>query len=417
MPDDIALFTQWFRDAVVLLNGLRLAFLGGKWVLARGQHHIPTYPTPKALRSAILRGDVAAGDRIRIRGYVSRYAHLVKPVSYLSSCTDIASAVRLKGKIPRAIVLGNWKATQLPVSCLPPTQSHKRRLSTLFLYSTAFTGFVYRQSLIPGDNLTTMKLGGDAILCPRVAIPEQAWPVPILVDTEEPGLPVETKVEVTATLQQLPAEILRDLEPIYKSHFQVDYLGNFLRLETERILSHGLYVEPAESDVKVLKAADFTHRMIVYVEGHFENVADDPAISDAIAKLMPVHPALGAGSWSFSGQPEVEGRRMSATPDGLHVFVKPPAIVGLHGETSPAHGLTDIHKKLAAAYRGVRTSGAQALSDWSTGQQPRLALDFVYDYARQWDFDDKGIWESSRAERIVSEDPGFRDTKRWLKNE
>jgi hypothetical protein len=418
MVIETGVFLQHFRDAVTLLNGLRLAWLGGSRIFRPGQRTIPKFPTPKALRNAILRGDIAAGDKVAVKGYLSRYAHLVKPVSYLNSTTDIVRTVKLRQRIPNAIVSASWQASQLPVSCLPVTQTEEEKLNTLFLYPTSFTGFLYKQALDPKDELIGFTMGGDrgdAILRPRIAIPEQAWPIPVLVRAGKPGVPTEVKVELTVTAEELPSEILSKLEPIYKSHFQVDLLSNFLLLGRERVLSHCLYLDPSESEVRITKKADLTHRMVLYVEGHFENMADDLAVSDAIASIIPVHPALGGGSLTFHGGPQVQGRRMSATPEGLHIFIKPPAVVGLYGETSPSHGLGNVHKMLVSQYQALAREGPARLAQWSTGRQPRLQLDFTYDYARQWDFDTDGIWESTRAAQIITEDAGFEDTKRWLK--
>src|SRR5215211_1592118 len=61
---------------------------------------IERYATPHALHRAIVRGEVLVGQTVRVTGYISRYAHLYRPISFVNH-----QVVLERGK-PRTISVG-----------------------------------------------------------------------------------------------------------------------------------------------------------------------------------------------------------------------------------------------------------------------------------------------------------------------
>lgn len=113
--------------AVLLINETVRLLSAARGLFTTAQKHarlalLQRFATPRALQRALLRGEVNLGTTVRVDGYLSRYAHLVRPISYLNVQLDaelmVSMAERhgLTGGV--GLVMAN-RAAQNPISTLP----------------------------------------------------------------------------------------------------------------------------------------------------------------------------------------------------------------------------------------------------------------------------------------------------------
>jgi hypothetical protein len=408
----------WKAIALLLTDLRRLVEQGKQVIISRIREATrKTLPSPRALKAALLRGDVTVGDVVRLRGYISRYCQIILPVSYLNSRIDMRETKRVLERAelrsPGAKAVGtSWAASQLPVTAFPRLKVGNDEVCCLFLYASGFQGFLYSTALDSGDRLNSLRLPG--ISQPRVRIPEHAWPVPVLMAPPMAQLCAEKKVELQAVLQELPSELLEHFRVVYNTHYQRQYLSQFVMLQTSvpRIVCLTAFDDDAIRDIS---DEDYTKVMAIYAEGHVEGTEVTEKLMDDLIGVLP-RAEFDMGPWTFTNGSNW-GWRMAATSDDINVFVKPPGVVGFYAQTSRAQPIESVHAALSRTYRQFDEAVQQRMRVGSGGSAPSLHLDYLYDYERQWDFDPQGMWQSQHAYELLRAQPDLDATKRWLRGE
>ncbi len=317
-------------------------------------------------------------------------------------------------------------ASQNAISSLPAFRIGEHQVRCLFLYSSAHDRFLYSRPQHKDDDLKTLQIPP---LEPRIAIPEHAWPVPVLLPTETALAIAERRVRLTAVVRELPLELSQRFQTLYAKHVDKRTLSNFMLLPGEPSLSYCLSLLPEDQDTGFnheATNASPVDRSLLYVEGHVEG---DSVSLDMIAEALHL-PELGYFSQqSFTetaavfpvllkldARPSaVEGERyrVLAGPDDVTINLKAPNIFGFYAETTPARNLSARVQDLASIWS--RLDDGVASTATKLGRPMQLALDFLFDFDRQAMFDTKGVLTSDRALQALHEDDELRSTADWLR--
>jgi hypothetical protein len=418
--------------AVTLINGvLRLlstarALFGaarGTWTRARHQR----FATPRALQRALVRREAEIGDTVEVEGYLSRYAHLYRPISFLNARLDVermaSDTARLSRQGKQVVMTAAWLAAQNPIASLPPFTLGDRPIRCLFLYPSSHDSFLYHEAADKEDELHSLRL--PRVYEPRVAIPGDAWPIPLLMCADESLMVAERKITLVATIRELPHALAERFARLYSTHYDRRVLSNFLLLPLDPSPSICLSALPEDKDTgvrekKTLSAAD---RSVLYVEGHVEGAGDSHVV-DLMGQALPLDPRAGPVTVGNQGNVRVavgpkpesgrEEYRMLAAREDISVMIKAPNIIGFYGETTPTRDLmrrTSDLAELVSAFRAQLTHVAE-----ERGLPLSLSIDFLYDFERQPLFEPGGILSSEAALRALRGDEELEKAREWLRS-
>lgn len=419
---------------VTLINGVLKLLSAGRGLFGAARStwrraRLERFATPRALQRALVRREADIGQTVQVEGYLSRYAHLYRPISFLNARLDaerIASdAARLSQPGRQLVRAVAWLATQNPVASLPPFNLEDRAIRCLFLYPGSHDSFLYRGGIDKEDNLRSIRIPN--VYEPRVAIPDDAWPIPLLVSADE-GLNIaERKVSLVATIRQLPQPLADRFSALYAAHYDRRVLSNFLLPSVDPSLSICLSVLPEDKDTglrdeKALRAAD---RSVLYVEGHVEGAGESNVV-DLITQALPLDLRVaqltlqsgrsqGGVRMAVGARPtnQEAGYRMLAARDDISAMIKAPNIVGFYAETTPAKDVVRRTGDLVEAISAFRTQLAPAADERSLPLS--LSIDFLYDFERQPQFEPGGILSSEAALAALRGDQELEQAREWLR--
>lgn len=381
--------------------------------------HMPGQRTIKLnltteLKEAISSGDLVYGDKVKIDGYLSKYAHMVLPASFIDSVYDTRRAQKLKERRPNDTLLGVWKAAQIPISSLRPLSTKEGVLSCAFLYSKYFTGFLYNQPVDPEDKLRGVRVSNPPNYAPRVRIPEYSRPIPVIFYDNKYSSLLDHYVEIEARVQPIPKEFMPDLHIIYNTHFDRGMLSLFFDLSSDNLISYCLSLCDPDTGVKQRYKKTLTNRLVLYAEGHVQADTVDDNLVTVIHESIPLHkaPAL-----HFSvGEEQGNVHPVMFVPDDeLFAFYKPPLSVGFYVQTSDQFPFALQHKRLSEHYTLFKTNIEEHFKSLDQNSRPQFKLDFLYDFSRAWDFDSAGVLDSKVAYDVIKGDQSLQDTRNWLR--
>ncbi|WP_078428803.1 hypothetical protein [Alkalihalobacterium alkalinitrilicum] len=145
------------------------------------------------------------GDFVKIDGILLEYAHLYRPITYVTSLPKSPKPTIKNGKLVYAM---NFEPFQLPVSKVPKMKltngNEKFRLA--FLYPTDFKSFIYT-----GENTLTYSsdLGGKSK--PNFTIPNSAKAIPLIISDEDAINYSQQRVEVVGRVSKLDENVTAHL--------------------------------------------------------------------------------------------------------------------------------------------------------------------------------------------------------------
>lgn len=369
------------------------------------------------IKEAISSGDLVYGDKIKIEGYLSKYAHIVLPASFMNSVYDSRRAQKIQEKRPSGILLGVWKAAQIPISSLQPLSTEEGKLFCAFLYSKHFGGFLYNQPVDPKDTLRGFQMSVPPKHTPRVKIPEYSRPIPVVFYEDQYSSLLDHYVELEARVQPVPKEFMPDLHTIYGTHFDKDFLSLFLDLSTERLINYSLSVCDPDTEIKQQGKQSLANRLVLYVEGHVEVNRFDKNLINVIRESVPLQVAPALTVVRGGMEQETIERVMFVPDDELFAFYKPPFAIGFYAQTSDKFPFYVQHKRLTKHYNLFKESLNERCKALESSLQPTFKLDFLYDFSRAWDFDSAGVLDSKIAYEILKGDPSLQNIKNWLRGE
>jgi hypothetical protein len=335
-------------------------------------------------------------------------------MSFLNSRLDTArmdSIAQQRGiRAGRGFVAAHL-AAQNPVSTLPSFTVEDESTRCLFLYPGSHDRFLYSRPTAKGDSLHSLQI---PMLDPRVAIPDDAWPIPILLPADTALRSAETRAQLTAVVRELPPELARKFGVLYGQHYDQRVLSNFLFLPGEPSLCYCLSVLPSDQDAGIesaLPAVSPVDRALLYVEGHVSGERPDlTAIEEALAL-----PGLGHFTQLDGSRPKApadEQYRLLAAPFDITINLKAPNVVGLYAETTPTRDLPVRVQDLLTMWTGLR--GGLEDIERRQGSPLTLSTDFMFDFDRQALFDPKGLLPP--AEDEVAGESDVSDARTWLRS-
>lgn len=378
--------------------------------LLRGRFGPPArrYPTPKALARAVSRGEIGLGASVEISGLLSRYAHLYKPISWTNAVVDHARSERMRrdvavgGGMRKASAGMSWRAAQNPVATLPRLTVDGESIRCMFLYSNLHDTFIYHKAMSRDDDLRGIRLGAAATRSPRVAIPEQARPIPVLMNAEEALTFAERKVRLTAAVRELPVDLGNRFASLYAAHYDPSVLSNFLLANREPPIA--FFLEPMETSFED-KRTDIELRSVIYVEGHIDQV-DLGLEPSEVAKIIPRQDGIATPVMVVGGR---EALRTEACPDDITATIIPGGIIGFYAETGPTRPAAARFEQIASL---VHEFGRRANKEFGHD----FATDFLTDYERQRLFEPSGVLAGAALSALMN-DEGLRSTVDWLRGE
>ena len=416
-------------NAVQLINGVLQLLSSAKSMFERAQKslrkaHLQRYGTPRALQRALVRGEIEVGETVKVEGYLSRFAHLHKPISFVNVRQDSERMASMVAQTKaRMVSMSAVRVAQNPITALPPFSVEEEPVRCLFLYPGSHDRFIYAKTVNKKDDLNSLRL--PDYLSPRIAIPPDAWPVPVLVSDEEGLVLAERRVKLVAVVRALPPDLAERFQHLYAGHYDRAVLSNFLLLHKEPSLSFCLSALPSDQDTgaEAQKAIFGYDRSLLYVEGHVEGSYKNN-LADAISRSIPLdervgelsRTSFGAGSVEIGGSATGNAGalfQMVAAPQDMSVTVKPPNVIGFYAETGPTRGLVKRTGELAELVSSFRRNLAAEPND--DGEPLALSMDFLFDFERQGLFADDGVLSSETALQALRGDDSLDDAVRWLR--
>lgn len=373
--------------------------------ITRGRRRLTTPYRIEKLADDVFQANLAFGAIVTVRGLLSRYGPMYRPLTYTPSIPLDTKEKRVGMSFKNGRLVENREARinfgvfQFPVQALPPLKDSGGVTSIGFLYPEGVTSF-----------LLNKREDSDDISDDVLDITPEHRPVPVLLNEEALSNFEQKVVTVTGVISIIPDPLADDLA---KNICQVRkrFFYNFLREESLRI---GFCLDCRDesfsdfhSDLSIQSL-----RGALYLEGHFQGAPVDIMDVD-VRGCIPQGVPL-----NFEYQPYVGKRHYLTQEDRIAIVASRPGAFGFYTEVD----LVDARDMEAGLRRLKRfqnefRKGVERLMKDKHSALVKFKPDFIFDYRRQRYFHPEGVLNSSSVGQILERDPEKRPVIDWLRRE
>ena len=306
-----------------------------------------------------------------------------------------------------------WLAAQNPIAMIPPVPMDGESTRCLFLYPAIHDSFLYHKPVVKGDSLKGVTMDFTS---PRVAIPDDAHPIPVLTTAREGLIWAEQRVTLEAVVSELPSELAGRFHALYANHYDPRVLSNFLLLRREPPVSFCLDTTARERDTgahveKSIQAAD---RALLYVEGHVEGAGEQDLLDRLEQAIGQQAGLVSRGGLQYQIGAVKQPYRIMGAVEDMTVMMKAPNVVGLYAETCPTQDLVTRADQLREATALLRSAVGSAGA--VVGLPLEFRLDFLFDFERQRQFEQTGVLSSEAALQALRGEDELQATRHWLRD-
>lgn len=376
----------------------------GSIALTKIRNRVTTPYRVEKLSDDFFNSRINIGSVVTVKGVLSRYAPTYRPLSYVPTIPrkgegKITGLSREPGSnriIQHKTLTTSFQTFQFPVQALPPMQNELGRYCIAYLYPESFNGFLLEQDPNKKDNLADSLLINDSSRMIPILIPEH-----VLENNSE------CRVTLTGVVSLIPEDITRLLSNgscetrssfYYAFHRPTSVKISFCidcRTETSFDIRQNARLE-------TLPAA-------IYIEGHFEGVADERYRNEF--KLAV--PDVLDFDFGFATHP---GKILYVTANKhISAIGALPSIFGFYAETDLADN-RDLDVKLSAMqqfYKKFRQSAGREIRQQS-GTEAKFKPDFIYDWRRQNYFHPEGVLSNKDVDIVLKAHAELTEITSWL---
>lgn len=354
-------------------------------------------------------GKLTTGSRISVEGKLLRYAQIFKPYSNVHSlgtrCTMEHEKKFIYGK---GLVKGKAMKIELdkfqyPVQKLP----NNGNVGCAFLYDSRFRGFEF-------DEITN----DDQEVCYKVN--EYAKPIMVLYDTLKQDQYVNKRVAIKGEIVKIPYEIIDRLKYIDDITIQeicsnfIDPLAeenDFLCLTT---LTNRTSIEVCSDidNIEGIKGALYVENFLTNLQGQNEETIRtilEKILPNLPQKLDPKFPLTVANTVGDEGFPFL-------SINDISVVYRSPGTIGFYTKSSLFDSAEYREKidDLRIFINNFRIDYMKLIMK-ELGINSEMNMNFLFDYKKQYLFDNKGTLYGNNVEASVVESYNLKNTRNWLR--